>query len=455
MDLSAIIFLVSGAILGAVIGFLLAKLGKRNDPQIDLLQKAKQESETALTISQEKYNQLKNDFQSLNEELKEERNKLFQTSNQKSSLEAEHRNLKEKLQEQKAEVEKLQEKFTIEFKNLANEILEEKSKKFTEQNKSNIGELLNPLRERIEKFEHKVEKTSKENLQWNASLKEQLHHLKELNLQITKEAENLTKALKGDSKAQGNWGEMQLETILEKAGLQKDIHYYKEKNFKDEEGQNQRLDFIIKLPDDKTLVLDSKVSLRAYSNYFGEEDPVKQERLLKQHLDSINTHIKTLSARNYQSLYDITQPDYILMFVANEPALTMALKEDMHLYEKALDRNIVLVSTTTLLATLRTISYIWKQDMQNKNALEIARQAGALYDKFSNFVEDIKKLGRSIETSQNVYKETAKKLYAGQDNMVRKTERLRELGAKASKQLDKKLVDKSLIEGSQGSFLES
>jgi len=303
--------------------------------------------------------------------------------------------------------------------------------------------LLNPLKEKIDKFEEKVEKSNKDNIQWNTALKSQLENLKELNQQITKEAESLTRALRGDSKTQGNWGEMQLEMILEKVGLERDVHYFKEKNFKNEEGENQRLDYIIKLPDDKYLVLDSKVSLTAYSKYYDSEDETNQAKFLKQHLDSLNNHIKILGSKNYQNLYDINQPDFILMFIANEPALTMAMKEDPKLYESALDKNIVLVSTSTLLATLRTVSYIWKQDNQNKNALEIARQAGALYDKFEGFTNDLLKVGNNLRQTKESYDSAMNKLSTGTGNLVRRTERLRELGAKASKQVDKRLLDRA------------
>jgi len=378
------------------------------------------------------------------QELKAEREKVIELSTRHSALEANYKNLQQKLEEHKQEVTELQQRFTIEFKHLAQEIFEEKSKKFTDQNKTNMAEILNPLKEKIGEFEKKVEDTNKESLKWNSSLSEQIKNLRELNQQITKEAENLTKALKGESKSQGSWGEMQLEAILEKAGLQKDIHYFKERNFKNEEGLNQRPDYIIKLPDEKYLVLDSKVSLTAYTNFFNADNSdTEQSRFLKQHIDSVYGHIKMLSERNYQNLYEISQPDYVMMFIANEPALTIALKEDQALYEKALDKNIVLVSTTTLLATLRTISYIWKQDMQNKNAEEIARQAGSLYDKFEGFVSDLLKVGNGLKQTKDTYDAAMNKLVDGKDNLVRKTERLRELGAKTTKQLDQRLLDRS------------
>ena len=430
--------LAGGVVLGGVIGFLLRMVTSKKDGSLDI-----DRLKLQLDAAKEESGRLLAEMERLQKEGSRDREQLLEVNAQKAALQSDLLHLNEKLKSQKEELEQLQEQFTVRFKNLAQEILEEKSKKFTEQNKTNIGDLLSPLKEKIEKFEKRVEETHINSVKWNSSLSEQIKNLRELNVQITKEAENLTKALKGDSKAQGNWGEMQLETILEKAGLQKDVHYYKEQNFKNEEGANQRLDYIVKLPDDKTLVLDSKVSLTAYSNYFDAETEQEKDRYLKEHLLSINSHIKNLGEKNYQQLYEITQPDYVMMFVANEPALTMALKEDQELYEKALNRNIVLVSTTTLLATLRTISYIWKQDLQNKNALEIARQAGSLYDKFANFTEDLIKVGKSIETTQKVYQEAAKKLYDGQDNLVRKTERLRELGAKASRQMDQRLLDQA------------
>lgn len=443
-----IIYLLIGLAIGGGAVWLIAKLiyqksGGVPREEYDRLQQRFNEADVNQKVTEQKIGQYSKYYEEARKELSSERNKNIELTKMLSAKESDYKNLKEKLEEQKKELENIREKFTIEFKNLANDILEEKSKKFTDQNKANIGELLNPLKERIEKFEAKVEKSSKESIQWNTALKEQINSLKELNLQITKEAENLTRALKGDSKTQGTWGEMQLESILEHAGLQKNVHYYKERNLVNEDGENQRLDYIIKLPDNKYLVLDSKVSLTAYSNFFNTDDERQKKQFLKSHLESLSNHIKLLSEKNYQNLYDITQPDYVMMFVANEPALTIALKEDMDLYERALSRNIVIVSTTTLLATLRTISYIWKQDLQNKNALEIARQAGALYDKFIAFTEDLVRVGKNLDLTQTSYRETMKKLYSGKDNLVRKTERLRELGAKTSKSMDQRLLDRS------------
>jgi len=338
--------------------------------------------------------------------------------------------------------EQIQKILSLEFKNLANEIFDEKSKKLTLNNKENLALILDPLKEKIKNFEQKVEQSSKENLQWNVQLKEQIKGLKELNLQMGKEAENLTQALKGDSKTQGNWGELQIENILQKVGLQEGLGYEKEKNLKNEEGENQRLDYVVNLPDGKNIIIDSKVSLTAYVEYYNADNREEEKQYLKEHVKSVNNHVKILSEKNYQNL-GINQPDYILMFLANEPALGLALIEDQEIYDKALENNIVIVSTSTLLATLRTVAFMWKQDNQNKHALEIARQSGALYDKFCSFSEDLIKIGSNIEVTKKSYSEAMKKLIEGKDNLVRKSERLRELGAKASKKISSKLIERA------------
>ena len=338
--------------------------------------------------------------------------------------------------------EQLQKVLSLEFKNLANEIFDEKSKKLNIDNKESLTTILDPLKEKIKNFEEKVEKTNKENLQWNVQLKEQIKGLKELNLQMGKEAENLTQALKGDSKTQGNWGELQIENILQKVGLQEGLGYEKEKNLKNEDGENQRLDYIVNLPDGKNIIIDSKVSLTAYADYCSADNREEEKNYLKEYIKSVNNHIKTLAEKNYQNL-EINQPDYILMFLANEPALGLALIEDQEIYDKALENNIVIVSTSTLLATLRTVAFMWKQDNQNKHALEIARQSGALYDKFCAFSEDLIKIGSNIDVTKKSYSEAMKKLVEGKDNLIRKSERLRELGAKTSKKISSKLVDRA------------
>ena len=345
-------------------------------------------------------------------------------------------------QQRQDEINQMKEMLTLEFKNLANEIFEEKTKKITEVNKENLTNILDPLKENIVRFERKIESSNKDAVEFNAILKSEINHLKNETLKMRDDANNLANALRGESKTQGDWGEQQMETILNAAGLEKNIHYEKEKNLKNENEDNQRLDCIVKLPGNKSIIIDSKVSLVAYVNYYNSEDRDEKKHYLKEHLKSINTHITTLSNKNYQEL-DINQPDYILMFMANEPAFKLAVLEDVSLYNKAIDRNIVMVTNSTLFATLKTVAYMWKQDKANKNAIEIARQAGSLYDKFQSFSEDLIKVGNNLNTTKNTYEDAMKKLTDGKDNLVRKTERLRELGAKASKKINPKLLDRS------------
>ena len=340
------------------------------------------------------------------------------------------------------EINQMKEILTLEFKNLANEIIDEKTKKIGEVNKENLSNILNPLKENIERFEKKVESSNKDAVEFNAILKSEINHLKSETLKMRDDANNLANALRGESKTQGDWGEQQMETILNADGLEKNIHYEKEKNIKNENLDNQRLDYIVKLPGDKCIIIDSKVSLVAYVNYYNSEDKEDKKHYLKEHLKSINTHITTLSNKNYQDL-DINQPDYILMFMANEPAFKLAVLEDVSLYNKAIDRNIVMVTNSTLFATLKTVAYMWKQDKANKNAVEIARQAGSLYDKFQSFSEDLIKVGNNLNTTKNTYEDAMNKLTEGKDNLVRKTERLRELGAKTSKKINPKLIERS------------
>lgn len=432
-----IAFLIIGLIVGAIVGFLVSRLSASKSGSVS------QDQELELrTLSNENL-LIKNQLETISAERSELQNKYDDELRSSTSWKEKHDGLMQRLEEQKEELNSLQEKFTKDFELIANKILEEKSEKFTNQNKKNIDDILTPLKERIGEFQKKVEESNKENNERSSAMKQQLEMLRTLNQEITQETKSLTQALRGDSKTQGNWGEFQLESILDKAGLQKDIHYTKETNLKTEDGSNQRLDYIINLPDGKHLILDSKVSLTAYSNYFDAEDETQQLQYLKQHIESINTHIRLLGSKDYQKLHGINTPDYVMMFIANEPAMTIALKEDHSLFEKALEKNIVLVSTSTLLATLRTISYIWKQDLQNKNAIEIARQAANLYDKFSGFTDDLIKLGSQMDTASKTYKDAMNKMSDGTGNLIKRFEDLKKLGVNPSKNVDGRLIDKS------------
>lgn len=430
-----IIYLISGAILGAIIGWL-AKSKKSDNNQSEQL-------EQELIHSKEKLNLINETVTRQREELEAERKEKTELSNQLSYLRSDHKNLQEKLDTQKEEIEGLNHKFNQEFKLLANEIFEEKGKRFAEQNKTNLSEILSPLKERIGEFQKKVEDTNKQNAERNAGLVEQIKLLSDLNKQITKEAENLTKALKGDTKAQGNWGEVILERILEKSGLEKGREYETQVSEVGEDGRRYQPDVVIHLPENKNIVVDSKVSLIAYERMTNAEDPNEQMNHLKLHINSIKAHVKGLSEKSYQNLYGVEGLDFVLLFIPIEPAFTLAVQQDPELFNEAYSKNIVIVSPTTLIATLRTISSIWKQEYQNKNAMEIARQGGALYDKFVAFTEDLKTIGKHIEGTDKAYKESMKKLYDGTGNLVKRAENIKKLGAKTSKQLDQRLIDRS------------
>ena len=382
-------------------------------------------------------------FDKLQKELKQVQEEKENLSILNTRQDSELLNLNQKLNENKKEVEKLQDKFTKEFENLANKILEEKSTKFTKQNKENIQTILNPLKEKIENFEKKVSENQEKSTGMHAALKEQLTHLKDLNKQMSQEAINLTNALKGDNKAQGDWGEAQLEILLEKANLTKDIHFSTQGGYRDEEGRLKKPDFIINLPENRHLIIDSKVSLTAYENYFSAKNEDEKEVYLKKHVESIRKHFKELGDKKYDALYEINSPDYVLMFVPIEPALLIALNKANNLYLEALDRNVVLVSTSTLLATLSTVSSIWRQENQKRNVIEIAKQAGALYDQFVNLTDDLIKVGNQLKTVQGSYDTSMKKL-TGRGNLIKKVESIKKLGATTSKNLNQNLLDRAI-----------
>ena len=362
---------------------------------------------------------------------------------QLSKKEVDFENLWERNKEQKEEVEKLQEKFTKEFENLANKILDEKSNKFTEQNKENMKNILTPLQDKIHLFEKKVEDTHKESIDYHAALRQQILGLREMNIQMSKETINLTKALKGDSKMQGNWGELVLERVLEKSGLEKGREYEVQQAFTTEDGSRVFPDVVINLPDGKKMIVDSKVSLTAYEKYINEEDDILKMGHQKEHVNSIKRHVEQLGNKNYHDLYQIESPDFVLLFIPIEPAFAMALNEDTSLYNKAFEKNIVIVTPATLLATLRTIDSMWTNQKQQENALEIARQAGALYDKFEGFVTDLIKIGKKIDESKIEYSGAMNKLVEGKGNLIISVEKLKKMGAKAKKSLPESILNRA------------
>lgn len=442
--LGSLIF-VFALILGLVAAFFWQKSNYKN-----LENNFNQKSESQEKINQQKIIALENNINDLKnyqsksdvllESLRQEKNELAIKLARKEN---DFNNLVQKNEEQKEEVNNLQEKFTKEFENLANKILEEKTNKFTEQNKENLKTILNPLQEKILHFEKKVEDTHKESIDHHASLRQQILGLRDLNEKMSKEAINLTKALKGDSKIQGNWGELILERVLEKSGLDKGREYEVQQSFTNDSGNRIQPDVIINLPDGKKMVVDSKVSLTHYERFVNEEYDDLKEGHLKEHVNSIKRHVDQLGEKNYQDIYKMESPDFVLLFVPIESAFALALNEDINLYNKAFEKNIVIVTPTTLLATLRTIDSMWTNQKQQENALEIARQAGALYDKFEGFVADLIRIGKKMDEAKEEYKGAMGKLTEGNGNLVRSVEKLKKMGAKAKKSLPESIIQRA------------
>lgn len=428
-----VVIALAGAVVGVVLGWFIARARSLAETQ----------NQTAAYLAeQEKNRNLATQLQELKADLEKARNQVLELTNSLASTEADYRNLEERLAERKNELTELQEKFAAQFKNLANDIFEEKSKRFTEQNKSNLFDLLKPLGEKITEFEKKVENTHKEAIGQNSALRQQLENLQKLNVQMTREAENLTRALKGDSQAQGAWGEFILESILEKSGLERDREYTVQESFTTAEGR-LRPDVIIRLPENKHVIIDSKVSLTAYNNFVNAETDAEKTVALKAHLASIRQHMKGLADKNYQKNITDNGLDFIIMFIPIEPAYILAIQSEKSLYEEALEKRIVFVSPTLLIPSLQLIKNVWKQEYQNRHVLDIANKAGDLYDKFVNFTEDLITLGRHLDSSKKYYEESMKKLSVGSGNLVRKVEDLKKLGAKASKSIDAKLLGRS------------
>ena len=436
--MDSVFFLSVTFLFALAIGILIGKLVFSN----------KSNSEKAAL--QEKINGLLNQIEQLKNQLIQtvQEREIIRTEKetliiQLSKKETDFENLWERNKEQKEEVEKLQEKFTKEFENLANKILEEKTNKFTEQNKENLKNILTPLQDKIQLFEKKVEDTHKESIDYHAALRQQILGLREMNEQMSKETLNLTKALKGDSKMQGNWGELILERVLEKSGLEKGREYEVQQSFTAEDGNRVFPDVVINLPDGKKMVVDSKVALTAYERYINEEDEVEKLHYLKEHVLSIKRHVEQLGSKNYHDLYQMESPDFVLLFIPIESAFALALNEDTSLYNKAFEKNIVIVTPSTLLATLRTIDSMWANQKQQENALEIARQAGALYDKFEGFVADLVKVGNKIKDSKTEYDNAMSKLVDGSGNLINRVENLKKMGAKAKKALPENILQRA------------
>ncbi|MDQ0968852.1 DNA recombination protein RmuC [Flavobacterium sp. W4I14] len=384
---------------------------------------------------------LKQEQQRLIDELQAERDRLADANRELESTRSFYLAEKEKLAEQKLSFEQSQEKLNKDFELIANKILEEKSSKFIEQNRTNLDIILNPLKENIKAFEDKVEKVYKAESDERNTLKGVISLLMDQSKQIQEDANNLTKALKGDSKKQGNWGEVILEKVLERSGLVRDQEYRIQASHTSAEGGRYQPDVVIDLPDDKHLIVDAKVSLVAYERSVSAETDEEREGYVKQHLASIKNHIQELSSKNYQDLYKINSPDFVLLFVPIESSFSIAVQKDAELFNFAWDRRVVIVSPSTLLATLRTIASMWKQERQNRNVMEIARLSGSMYDKFVGFISDMENIGKHIKNGQDAYDKAINKLSVGSGNLTNTSEKIKKLGAKTTKQIDTKYLD--------------
>jgi DNA recombination protein RmuC len=451
--ITLVVFIVALAI-GVYMGKLLSAakaasdqkvLEERNLSQLQLIEQLKTQHGNEKQLTEKQFVQISTE----RDAIRREKDAL---AIQLTKLEADYDNLVERMREQRQETDELREKFTKEFENLANKILEEKSNKFTEQNRENIKNILSPLQEKIHLFEKKVEDTHKESIDYHAALREQIVGLGKMNEAMSRETLNLTRALKGDAKMQGNWGELILERVLEKSGLEKGREYFVQQSHQLEDGSRVLPDVVISLPDGKKMVVDSKVSLVAYERYVNEEDDPIRMIHSKEHANSIRRHVEQLSAKSYQDLYQMESPDFVLLFIPIEPAFAIALSEDPALYNKAFEKNIVIVTPSTLLATLRTIDSMWTNQKQQENAYEIARQAGALYDKFEGFIADLTKVGTRMRDAQTEYQNAMGKLFEGRGNMIVTIEKLKKMGAKAKKALPENILNRALANEDEALF---
>lgn len=436
MESIQFVYVIIAIIVGGLATFLLLK---RSTGKIS------SSIDTDNYVSKDLYDVEKNRLGTVENDLRKKEDLIITLNSEIAKKDESISNLNEKLTEERKRLKEHHEQLKTQFENLANEILENKSEKFAKQNKENLDKILNPLGEKITAFEKSVQDKYEKEIEGRTGLEEQIKNLTKLNQQISEDAVNLTQALKGDSKTQGDWGEFQLEVLLEKSGLEKGLNFEIQAHFKDEEGNRKHPDCVINLPENKNIIIDSKVSLTAYEQFVNSEDDEEKNILLKKHIDSLKSHIKELAGKEYSNLYDINTPNFVLMFIPIEPAMILGFQGDRELYDFAYSKNIILVSTSTLMAIMSTISYMWQQENQKKYVMEIARLSGALYDKFKNFVSDIEGIGKSIGQAEGKYDAAMKKLYTGKGNIISRIETIKKLGANTSKSLPQELVDKSAI----------
>ncbi len=374
----------------------------------------------------------------LETELQQERLLLHQAREETSALRVRVAQLASQLDEsQRRFISQSEDRdaLLVQFRDLSAQVMERRAVQFDQAQRQSLHQLLEPLAQRITRFEQKVDQSSENAVRRHAALREQVKHLTDINATMGEEAKRLTNALKADVREQGNWGEMILESILEKSGLEKGREYTVQDSHTDADGKRYRTDVVITLPDDKRMIIDSKVSLKDFEEYVNADDEIQREISLKAHGLSLRKHIDILAQKNYHDLYQIESPDFVLLFVPKDNAFAAALNYDSNLYQYAFDRNIVIVTPSTLLATLKTVDTLWRNHKQNHYALEIASEAGKMYDKFVGFTDDLLKLGKQLDTVKNTYHDSMKKLSTGTGSLVTRAEKLKHLGAKANKKI--------------------